>query len=159
MRVLFLAPVFFALLLPLAHAAVVEGTLFDYAFNPVAGIVEVNSTPVQKAVAANGSYRFEVGPGAYLLTATSRDNETASQVLLIRQEGNYRLDMVLLDDLALPPLNDSFIDANADGLPDLEGGIDGASGVEWPWVAVVAVLYCTAGGNGLDAIGTSNYAP
>jgi len=132
----------FALFSPLAWAAVVEGTLYDYAFNPVAGTVQVNSTPMQNVVAANGTYRLEVGPGVYLLSAASRDNAAAEQVLVVEREGTYRLDIVLLDELGLSqPDNSALGLLEAGGLPDLGEGIDGASGFSaWPWAVVLAVL-------------------
>lgn len=125
-----------------ASAAVVEGTLYDYAFNPIAGTVQVNSTPAQKVVAVNGTYGFEVGPGTYLLLAVSRENASSSQVLVVEREGTYRLDIVILDELGLnQPDNSSLGLLEAGGLPDLGEGVDGASGFSgWQWAGALIVL-------------------
>src|SRR3990167_9190115 len=99
MRMVFLAGVVLAFIATSVSGAVVEGTLYNYAFEPVQGIVQVNSTPMQTSVASNGTYRLEIEPGVYLLSAISRDNATSSQVLDVRRDGNYRLDMVLFEEL------------------------------------------------------------
>jgi uncharacterized membrane protein len=145
MRQLFVALVLLTAFSAAASAAVVEGTLYDYAFSPVAGVVEVNSTPVQKVVAANGSYRFEVGPGTYLLSATSRENASASQALVVERAGTYRLDMVLIDELGLgQAANASLGELSGGGLPDLGEGVDGGSAFSVPLallgVALAAIV-------------------
>ena len=102
--------------------------------------MQVNSTPMQTSVASNGTYRLEIEPGVYLLSAISRDNATSSQVLDVRRDGNYRLDMVLFEELDVS-INESFIDLDGNGLPDLGEEIDPqAGGLQWPLAVLAAVI-------------------
>jgi len=83
------------LLIPLATAAEIRGTIYDTSLKEVNNaIVEVNSTPVQRIVAKDGKYSFNLPPGGYILTATHKD-ESAEEEITIESEGIFNIDIFL----------------------------------------------------------------
>lgn len=95
------------------HSAMVSGTVWDYSImGPAEGfVVEVNTTPLQREVTGDsGEYFFLLEPGRYelyvrMVNASKELELVASQELRIEQEGNYTVDIpVLQSDFALPEL-------------------------------------------------------
>jgi uncharacterized membrane protein len=115
MRLLMLAALLLLLvLLPqFSYSAKVSGVVWDFSdMRPSDGaVVEVNTTPLQREVTGpTGEYFFELEQGNYILAVkivnASRELETvASQELAIGREGNYTVDIpVLQSDIAFPEL-------------------------------------------------------
>ncbi len=140
-------PAFFLALLAASLFAnglvIIQGTIYDYSLKPVPGIVYVNSTPPQTVVAANGSYLLELEPGAYLITAVARSNESTTQAVVATRDGTYHLDLVVLDDTgALGAAHTAG--ALAGG--ELFGLFGPLSGAVPPWLAII--LLCAIGATG-----------
>lgn len=82
-------------------ASSISGRIYDYALTPVIqGVVEIDTSPVQRAVAIDGAYRLEVPPGDYTLRASKlRSGEVvanASQRVSVPGSGDFTLDLILL---------------------------------------------------------------
>lgn len=85
----------FFLLFPLARAVTIQGTVYDFALNPVQNaVVEINTTPRQVFVAKNATYQFTVPPGQYLLQAHHEEADIQENITAL-QEGKYTLDLIL----------------------------------------------------------------
>ncbi len=86
------------LLLQPVQAAVIEGRVYSWdTFEPLRNcVVTINTTPVQRYVATNGSYIFEVEPGVYLLEAYHFGDITlyTNETVVIRDNGTYRIDLL-----------------------------------------------------------------
>ena len=90
----------FALWAFTVQAATIEGVVYDFALIRVdQAIVEISSNPLQRMVAVDGRYSFEVAPGNFTLKAEEVRNQmvsaNASQVLFIPSEGHFNLDLIL----------------------------------------------------------------
>ncbi len=92
-------------LIPAGKSATIEGRIYSWeTFEPVKScIVTLNSTPLQKIVAVNGSYSFEAPPGVYRIEVVcySDQNLFAEETIEIRQNGTFHIDM-----LAQPPIEE-----------------------------------------------------
>ncbi|HLC70647.1 MAG TPA: hypothetical protein VJI32_01480 [Candidatus Nanoarchaeia archaeon] len=87
-------------LLPFIAATTLKGTIYNTDLEPETDVlVEINTTPLQKYLAKEGTYSFEVAPGQYLLTATKSDL-TISEELTILPAGTFVFDLFLLPDFA-----------------------------------------------------------
>lgn len=110
MRGLLLALTLTLLLAIPVDAAVIEGKVYSWeTFEPLKNcIVTINTTPVQRYVAVNGSYVFEVEPGVYLLEVYYRGDVMlyANETVVIKDNGTYRIDL-----LAQPAIEDINISA------------------------------------------------
>lgn len=65
-------------------------------------VVEVNSVPVQRMVAKNGSYSFNLEPGDYTITAKMISEEefmTKENITIVSNDGYYTLDLFLFYEL------------------------------------------------------------
>jgi len=84
-----------------AHAAVVQGSVYDLELNTLSqAIVEIDTTPNQVMVSRNGTYRFSAPPGNYIITAHHiKLDLIANESITIKQEGEYVLDLILFPDL------------------------------------------------------------
>ncbi len=85
-----------------AQAATLHGTIYDWSDfeNPLKGaIVEVNSTPSQYVVSANGTFSFNLSPGNYMIKAKYYHNNilefAAEDEIRIDKEGDYVHDLLL----------------------------------------------------------------
>jgi len=79
-------------------AATLKGTIYNEELvieNNV--LVEINTVPIQKYLAAEGSYSFELPQGKYTLTAR-KGFEIVSEEIEIIAEGEYVFDLFLLPD-------------------------------------------------------------
>lgn len=111
------------LLLPLANAATIYGSVYDFGLNKVEAVVDIDTTPRQQIVAKSGSYNFTVDAGSYLLRA--RDVKTDSVIeenITVDEDGSYVLDLILLpsfeelDDVEAVP-DDLIIDDSVQDRP------------------------------------------
>ena len=105
--------VFVALfLIPSISAATIHGAVYDSDIEIVNGvIVTINTVPEQTAVASDGSYSFEVGPGEYVISFEYFENNelvySSEEEISIVDEGDYLMDIILL-----PTLNEELDDDN-----------------------------------------------
>lgn len=101
----FLILVLMLALVPFSHAATITGTTYDGLTLDVLKnvIVSVTTNPIQTKLTKDGTYSFEVAPGKYTIKATYLEEGTvvqeANQVLDVKGEGNYTVDLILLPDL------------------------------------------------------------
>ncbi len=97
---------FLLLLLPIASAATLKGSIYDENLDLAKDVlVEVNSAPArvddipqQKYLAKNGSYSFDISPGKYTLTAKNELYVITEPVEVASDNGEYVLDLFLLPD-------------------------------------------------------------
>ena len=91
-------------LMPGIQAAIVSGTVYDLALEPVQNaIVEVNSVPEQTVVAKEGRYSLDLSTGDYLINAKAEINFEKFSIereIKIVDDGNYNLDLILFPDLS-----------------------------------------------------------
>ncbi len=85
--------------------AIISGRIYNYDLNSVEDvIVSVNSTPKQIVVAQNSTYRLELKPGIYTITAKYyKEGVLQSQTtehIEVRDNSKYNLDLVLFPDLS-----------------------------------------------------------
>ena len=85
---------------PLGQATTLKGTVYNAQLNPEQDVLmEINTVPVQKYLAKEGSYTFDLPPGSYTLTAKKTPLETAEKIEIIA-EGIYIYDVFLTPNLA-----------------------------------------------------------
>lgn len=78
-------------------AATLKGSIYNEQLEREPNVVvEINTTPLQKYLAKDGSYMFELPPGKYLLSARKETTEITENIKII-QEGTYIYDLFLLD--------------------------------------------------------------
>jgi len=100
------------LMLSIASAATIQGTVYDIGFKPVENaIIEINTSPKQTIIAVDGAYLIEVTRGEYNLTALKIINgritdSTQEKVTIETETGTYQIDLVLF-----PYLDDEFLDS------------------------------------------------
>ncbi len=96
-RFLLIALLLFTLITA-GKSATIEGRIYSWdSFEPVRScIVTLNSTPVQKIVAVNGNYSFDVPPGVYRIEVVCYSNQKlfAEEVIEVRQNGTFHIDML-----------------------------------------------------------------
>ena len=98
MRFLLLAMLL--LMIP-ADAAVIQGKVYSWETLDILknAVVEINTTPPQRYVAADGSYSFTVPPGVYSIKAYYMKNGKiqleAEEIVSIDTEGEFVLDLIL----------------------------------------------------------------
>ncbi|MDD5331279.1 MAG: hypothetical protein PHE43_00440 [Candidatus Nanoarchaeia archaeon] len=115
----------------IAQAATITGTVYDLEFSKVEEIlITVNSVPEQKYLSNDGSYKFELPPGKYTITAKQEDL-LAEENIEVVSEGNYVIDLFLFP---------SFEDENQllndeEGVPDLE-----EKSFSWIWIILIFVI-------------------
>ncbi len=89
----------FLLILPLAHAATLQGAIYNEEFDLQANVlVEIDTTPEQKFLSKQGTYNFDIPPGSYTLTATYEDTIIKESITIIK-DGTFTLDLFLLPTL------------------------------------------------------------
>ncbi len=81
-----------------ASSAVIYGDVYSWELKKVKAVVEINTTPIQRIVAENGSYEFNVPIGTYEITAYS-DGLFCKEIVVVKEEGTYRLDLILFPNL------------------------------------------------------------
>lgn len=87
------------LLIPVASAATIHGSVYDYSLNIVKDAkVAIDTTPQQVIVAKEGLYSFNAPIGSYKITALKNDIGIKENIT-VKDEGNYNLDLILVDSL------------------------------------------------------------
>lgn len=123
------------ILLPGVDAATVYGAIYDSQMNPVTKtVVHINSSPPQRHISRYGGYSFIVGEGEYEITAELTYNNItrtiASQRITIDQDGEYRIDLFVSDDISF------------------EQPLEQETGYWWWWIGIILV-----GGIGMWGLG------
>ncbi|HLD39631.1 MAG TPA: hypothetical protein VJB13_00660 [Candidatus Nanoarchaeia archaeon] len=91
--------IFLLLLLPLASAATLKGSIYNENLQLSKDVlVEINTVPQQKYLAKTGLYSFDLPPGKYTLTAKSSQYTVTENVEILSATGEYVLDLFLLPD-------------------------------------------------------------
>jgi len=87
--------------LPVSLAATLHGTVYDTALEPQKEIiVGINTTPLQRQVAKEGTYLFNLQKGTYTITVTAKDGEIlATEEITLTSEGDYIVDLFTLPDV------------------------------------------------------------
>lgn len=112
--------VFLLLITPLVSAAKIQGTIYDFTIQRMPNsIIEINTEPIQRYVSTDGKYSLEVPPGKYTIVAkypaTGETQLGDIEEITIEQEGEFNIDLFLLDDLS--DLEEYYDDTDID--PDL----------------------------------------
>ena len=80
-----------------ANAALIRGTIYDANFSVVKDVVvEISTVPKQIYVTKDGNYQFEVPKGVYYRITASKQDLKASELITIKEDGEYTLDLILL---------------------------------------------------------------
>jgi uncharacterized membrane protein len=98
MKKLIIITLIIILLTSLAQATTLKGSIYNENLeveNDV--LVTINTEPVQKYLAKEGSYSFNLPPGTYILIATKGFISTSEEINIIT-EGEFIYDIFLLDD-------------------------------------------------------------
>ena len=106
----------------LANAAMISGSIYDLALQKESNvIVEIDTVPRQLFVSKSGDYTFSVDSGNYTLYAHSPTGK-ASESVILRDEGNYTLDIIMEDIIVSPPkdilLKESDINVSSNNIQD-----------------------------------------
>jgi len=121
------------LIIQFASAATLSGSIYDLELESVNSVlIEIDTTPVQRVVAQNGTYTLELPKGRYTLTARQADKDLLVQIpVIIEKEGSFVLDIVML-----PSLEDIELLGDFDAL---ELDVDEPKPT-WPYVIVAIAL-------------------
>ncbi len=103
------------LFVDLVSAATIHGTVYDFSLDKINNaIIEINTNPVQRQIAIDASYKFNVQKGSYTITAKNQYNEILiTENIEIIDEGDYTLDLISLLEIDEDLLNPE-IDPEAD---------------------------------------------
>jgi uncharacterized membrane protein len=98
----------------LASAATIKGTAYDPDLRPMKDVVlEINTTPVQKYVAKDGSFLFSLPIGTYNISATFETQTEvffATDIITVNDEGRYLRDLFLEPKTKAVPQNQTASD-------------------------------------------------
>ena len=108
----------------LAEAAKIHGAVYDTGLKKINGaVVEINTKPLQRFVAVNGEYSFNIPNGEYIIKAKYLAEDLADleteEKITVNAEGDFVLDLFLLPDLE--ELNETEVDVESF---DLDNGKD-----------------------------------
>ena len=92
-----------ALLATASQGAVIHGSVYDLELNTLSqAVVEIDTVPKQVMVSRNGTYKFSVPPGEYIITAKHAVLDLlTSEPITVQEEGTFVLDLILFPDLGL----------------------------------------------------------
>ena len=122
------------LLAPFAAGVIIEGSVYDMGLDPLSdAIVQINTSPAQKIVAKQGSYSFNVPPGDYILSASSKDL-IAEENVSIAEGSSFTIDLILFPDFA----ETSFEDIP--DIPEVESLIQSAPTPWYAWLLWLVFL-------------------
>ncbi|MFH1064650.1 MAG: hypothetical protein V1729_06210 [Candidatus Woesearchaeota archaeon] len=123
-----------------AMAATLHGSIYDIELNELTDvIVEIDSEPMQRQVAKDGQYSFELNPGQYLLTANYTDTFSTYAVeedITIKEEGDYNYDLFMFPDLDVD--YEELI--GTQGLDELSGTVFVDTRINWNLLLIIVVL-------------------
>ena len=131
----FIIALIMLLLLPLAQASTIHGTIYDISLNKLTDVkVTINTLPPQTLISKDGNYRFEVGNGNYNLAAVHPEG-TVNQGIDIEKDGDYTIDLILFpateDVPSVDDTNFSF---------DLDTGKAESNGYAFYFIIIVIAL-------------------
>lgn len=92
----------FLVLITGVFSATISGTIYNLNLEKLDdAVVGINTEPVQKYIAKNGTYMFNLNPGQYTMIAfkTNVENLEITQKIKIDEEGDYLLDLILFPTL------------------------------------------------------------
>lgn len=88
------------LVIPLATAATIQGTAYDYTLEPLENVVIIiDTTPVQQFLSRDGSFEIVVPPGEYTLQAQKGELAT-TETFTVQDEGVFLYDLFLFSSFA-----------------------------------------------------------
>lgn len=125
-------------------AATVQGIVYDFSLKPVENVlVEVDSAPVQRMVAQQGYYQFQVPQGTYTLVV--KGGKEWSEVLgqegaEVSTEGVFTIDIILL-----PAVDETNGDVGQDVAQELQGLLESPRDEAMAMVVVAVLLVIGAG--------------
>ena len=127
------------LVIPLVHAATIEGTAYTFDLSLAKGVViEIDTAPRQQLVSLDGTYSLTVPAGSYRLSATTKENgiDTAKviETITVTGEGTYTLDLILF-----PEFKDNEDLVSAVNTSGTEGIDDAQTGMT-SWIVGIVVL-------------------
>jgi|SRR3989344_331641 len=101
----------FLLCIPISFGAVVKGEIYDFSLESVNDVlVQINTVPLQKQIAINGNYNFEVANGNYVIKVFSLNGDlVGKENITILDNGTYNLDIIVF-----PNLDDAGEDTEID---------------------------------------------
>lgn len=87
-------------LIPIAQAATIQGSVYDFYLEKVAnGKAVISTEPQQQMVLTNSTYSFEVEAGEYDLYAYQLDNgqiiAATKETITVGKDGTYNIDLIL----------------------------------------------------------------
>jgi len=86
----------FVLLVDVCSATTIHGTVYDESLRPVKDtVVEVNSVPLQRFIAKDGTYSFNLNPGNYIITAKYDGLMARESISIEDDSGDYVIDLFL----------------------------------------------------------------
>ncbi len=122
-------------LLPLIHAATIQGTIYNTKLEVEKEVLlEVNTTPTQKYLARNGTYTFNLPKGSYVLTARKGAVEI-SEKLTVGEDGTYLHDIFLLP--SLDAEEELWENAQEDLVIDAQSSTSGYQIVSYTLAAII----------------------
>ena len=108
------------------QAATIYGSVYDISLNRVTNVIlEINSTPVQRIVAVNGTYSFELPKGEYMIQffyPDSSEKMAIEELVAIGDSGEYHIDLVLYPDFSSDDVLSDSLDMVIEDLSDNEEG-------------------------------------
>lgn len=99
-RVLIVFLALFMLIFPASYGAVISGTIYDSMLNKkYDSVVEITTTPVQRLVAKDGTYSFNVPEGQYIIKAAYSIGGMIYSMdyvnVEVKEDGEYTVDLIL----------------------------------------------------------------
>ncbi|MFH0701355.1 MAG: hypothetical protein V2A62_02880 [Candidatus Woesearchaeota archaeon] len=134
MKKFLLWSVLFLICLSLALAATLKGSIYNSNLDLEKNVlVEVNSIPLQKMLAIDGTYVFNLPLGKYLLHAYT-SNFVSNDEIEIVQEGDYVRDIFLIPSLGEEDTADEYANLTIVSENVLENNTN------WYWIIGIVVL-------------------
>ncbi len=122
--------------LPLVQAATIQGTIYDIDLHKVQNVlVEVNSQPLQKTLAKDGTYHFDVPIGTYEITVKSGKNfnETVTtEQAEVKQEGIFTVDLFIFP-------KDEELDINLTSNPETDLSVFSMQ-TKGSWIVLIIII-------------------
>jgi uncharacterized membrane protein len=128
------------LLISLASAATLKGTIYDSNLDVAKdSLIEINTNPTQKFLAKEGDYLFEVPQGEYIIKVTKGFFSTSEQ-LTVSNEGEFVYDLFLLEDFSEE--DELWQDTNLQFFNEIEEKEKNSGYAWWRYlIAIVLILY------------------
>lgn len=119
------------------NMATVHGEIYDwYTLDLLPNvIVEVNSTPVQKIVATDGTYSFNLPNGSYVIRAIYYEERLlyGEENITIVGPGEFALDIIMF-----PPLDENIFDNEI--FTDWDFPYEAGADYTWVYISIASIL-------------------